>query len=70
MRLVESARNAFYDYYLVGRALSVNGEALRMKPVNDTVEIICADAESIRELFRGEPVVVARRRRIVLLLQK
>jgi outer membrane protein TolC len=30
LQLVESARNAFYEYYLVGRALAVNEEALRL----------------------------------------
>jgi outer membrane protein TolC len=30
LQLVESARNAFFDYYLVGRALAVNEEALRL----------------------------------------
>lgn len=30
LQLVESARNAFYDYYLVERALAVNEEALRL----------------------------------------
>lgn len=30
VRLVESARTAFYDYYLVDRALAVNEEALRL----------------------------------------
>jgi outer membrane protein TolC len=29
LQLVESAKGAFYDYYLVGRALAVNDEALR-----------------------------------------
>jgi outer membrane protein TolC len=30
LQLVESARNAFFDYYLVERALAVNEEALRL----------------------------------------
>jgi cobalt-zinc-cadmium efflux system outer membrane protein len=30
LQLVESARNAFYEYYLVDRALAVNDEALRL----------------------------------------
>ena len=30
LQLIESARNAFYEYYLVGRALAVNDEALRL----------------------------------------
>lgn len=30
LQLVESARNAFYDYYLVHRALAVNDEALKL----------------------------------------
>jgi outer membrane protein TolC len=30
LQLVEGARNAFYEYYLVGRALAVNAEALRL----------------------------------------
>jgi outer membrane protein TolC len=30
LRLIESARNAFYEYYLVVRALAVNAEALKL----------------------------------------
>ena len=30
LRLIESTRAAFYDYYLVGRALEVNAENLRL----------------------------------------
>src|SRR5262249_16381635 len=30
LQLVESAASAFYDYYLVGRALAVNREGLRL----------------------------------------
>src|SRR5262249_46876287 len=30
LQLVESARNAFFEYYLVGRAISVNEENLRL----------------------------------------
>jgi outer membrane protein TolC len=30
LQLIESATSAFYDYYLVGRALAVNEEALRL----------------------------------------
>src|SRR5437868_1174145 len=30
LELVETARSAFYDYYLVGRALAVNEEGIRL----------------------------------------
>ena len=30
LRLVESARSAFYDYYLVQQALTINDESLRL----------------------------------------
>src|SRR5262249_30088282 len=30
LQLVESAKSAFYEYYLVGRALAVNEESLRL----------------------------------------
>ena len=65
LRLVESARTAFYDYYLVGRALEVNAESLKLlKEFRDNAEtryanglvpqqdILQADVETGRERER------------------
>lgn len=77
IRLVESARTAFYDYYLVERALAVNNEALRLlNEFRDNAEnryrtglvpaqdVLQADVEIGRQRERG--LTLKRMREVVI----
>jgi outer membrane protein TolC len=75
LQLVESARNAFYDYYLVGRAITVNEENLELLSqfrgtaddrfkANQTpqADVLQADVEIGRQRERG--LILERMRKV------
>lgn len=77
LQLIESAKNAFYEYYLVTRAIAVNAESLRLlsafreeaktryeKALVPQQDVLQADVELGRQRERG--LILERMRRVAI----
>lgn len=71
LQLVESARTAFFDYYLTGRALAVNEEAMRLlKDLRENALTRFRTGQAPEQDFRQADVEIGRLRERHLTLER
>jgi outer membrane protein TolC len=71
LRLIQSARDAFYEYYLVTRALAVNEEALRLlKEFRENALTRFRNKQAPEQDFRQADIEIGRQRERQLTLER